>query len=502
MAQSTSQEWYMLALVNRMRTKPQEELDLLLNSGDSGIDFAIQYFNVDLDLLADQWSQLSAVAPLAWSNLLNDSAETHNDLMIEYDQQSHNLPNEPGLGTRISNAGYTGWNRLSESIFAFADSVFYGHAAFSIDWGFSSTGIQEPPGHRNAIMNASFRDLGIAITPEDDPSTSVGPLVITQHFGSQFASSSRSILLGSVFDDLDNDGFYDPGEGVDDVTIDITGINGTTFDQSWTSDMMGTGVGGYQVQLNPGQYEVDFIRSGNMIKSETITVVSGVNQQLDALVAEEIVAIDLVGSAFDVVHDHVLAGEAAVTFTLENQGTHSAGAFTVNVVYSEDSILGNEDDQIISEVDYTGLDSQEAISDSFAVQLPLSTDDLTGLNDRALVDDGPGMGDGYVSVNQNYIGIVIDAEDSVFETNELNNAMQGKGIDMDDITYFPWDIDSSGLVTPTDAIYVINRLGQSTSSDNKLADFDGSGSITPTDAISAINRLGYGINSDVIEISA
>ncbi|NBD31953.1 MAG: hypothetical protein GVY17_03005, partial [Cyanobacteria bacterium] len=69
----------------------------------------------------------------------------------------------------------------------------------------------------------------------------------------------------------------------------------------------------------------------------------------------------------------------------------------------------------------------------------------------------------------------------------------------DDITYFPWDIDGSGQVTPSDAIFVINRLGQTANAENALADFDGSGEITPTDSIAAINRLGYSINSEVIE---
>jgi hypothetical protein len=65
------------------------------------------------------------------------------------------------------------------------------------------------------------------------------------------------------------------------------------------------------------------------------------------------------------------------------------------------------------------------------------------------------------------------------------------------ITYFPWDIDGSGQVTPSDAIYVINRLGQTTTPENALADFDGSGQITPSDAIAAINRLGYAVNPTI-----
>ena len=48
-------------------------------------------------------------------------------------------------------------------------------------------------------------------------------------------------------------------------------------------------------------------------------------------------------------------------------------------------------------------------------------------------------------------------------------------------------------VTSSDAIYVINRLGQTVTSENALADFDGNEQITPSDVIAVINRLGYGI---------
>lgn len=484
----------MLALTNRMRANPEGELSLLLNSGDRNIDSAIEFFNVDIAILTQQWSQLSPAAPLAWSTFLNTSAETHNGFMIREDQQSHNLPDEPGLGQRITNAGYTGWSTLAESIFAFGDSVFQSHAAFAIDWGFSPTGIQDPPGHRDAIMNPDFREVGIDIIAENNPNTRVGPLVITQHFGNRSRLSNQSYLLGSIFDDLDGDSFYDPGEGIDNVTINITGNN---FSQSLNSNMMGTGIGGYQTLLDPGQYQIDFLQDGDRIKRENITLLAGVNQQIDVIVETEAPTIDLVSTAFNVVNDHLLTGEATITLTLSNQGTSASGRFTANIIYSDDAIIGNSDDQIVRSINIANLAPQQPFSDTLIAQLPLTTDTLTGLNDRALADDAPGLGNSHISTSYDYLGIVIDANNDIAETDELNNSNQGQGIDLDDITYFPWDVDGNGLVTPTDAIYVINRLGQTTTLANQLADFDGSGSITPTDAIATINRLGYTINNDV-----
>ena len=42
---------------------------------------------------------------LQWSNLLVNSAHKHNLTMMTYNQLAHQLPNEPDVGTRISQAG-------------------------------------------------------------------------------------------------------------------------------------------------------------------------------------------------------------------------------------------------------------------------------------------------------------------------------------------------------------------------------------------------------------
>jgi hypothetical protein len=187
----------------------------------------------------------------------------------------------------------------------------------------------------------------------------------------------------------------------------------------------------------------------------------------------------VVAAAFDVTNDHVLLGEANLTFTLVNQSSMPLEEFEARVVYSDDDIIGNSDDQTVNTYTATDFLVGEQVTDGLIIQLP---QDL--LNSRALADDLPGMGAGYISTSYDMVALVAPA---------------GDVLAMDDITYFPWDIDDSGQVTPTDAIYVINRLGQTTTPENALADFNGDGLITPVDAIAAINRLGYSINTGVIE---
>src|SRR5262249_30287364 len=147
------QEEYSLELLNRMRTNPAAELPLLLNSNDPDIRDALSFFHVDQQVLAQQWATLTPVPPLAWNDTLAGTALAHSRLMATDDQQAHQLPCELSIGQRIQSAGYN-FHLVGENIFAFATNVFEAHAAFAIDWGNNPpTGIQNPPGHRQNIMN-------------------------------------------------------------------------------------------------------------------------------------------------------------------------------------------------------------------------------------------------------------------------------------------------------------------------------------------------------------
>ena len=185
---------------------------------------AIQFFNVDLGVLASQFATLTAAAPLSWSDQLSQSATAHSQLMIDNDIQSHNLPGEPSLGDRVANTGFQ-FQTIGENIFLFGRDPLYDHAAFFIDWGNTPTGIQTPPGHRNNIMDSGKKEIGIGVIAENNPVTKAGPFAVTQNIGTSFTSQQK--LLGVIINDTDNDDFYDIGEGVGGVTITATGANGT-----------------------------------------------------------------------------------------------------------------------------------------------------------------------------------------------------------------------------------------------------------------------------------
>jgi len=286
-------EQELLELTNRARLDPGAEFDALIANAatrtgvQANITSAISFFGVDLTALRSQFSALTPVAPLAWNSALASAAQTHTQLMLDLNEQSHRLPGEASLGDRVREAGYN-WSGISENVFAFAQDMVYGHAGFFIDWGYDDSdivggvlrsdwktngdGIQDPAGHRNAIMNAGRTEIGIAVIegtgtlrPDQPAGTSlVGPFLVTQNLGNR--ASYQAQLLGVVFDDADGDRFYDAGEGLGAVQITASGTGGTFSTTSWSS-------GGYQMVLPTGSYTVTF--SGGVLggsHSQQITI--------------------------------------------------------------------------------------------------------------------------------------------------------------------------------------------------------------------------------------
>lgn len=260
----TGYEQEFLEHINRMRLDPAAELAVIFlnttdpnspnyfRAADANINAALDFFNVDVNVLQSQWTQLSATSPLAWSEGLMDAATAHSVLMQRHDLQSHQLPGESGIWDRIITAGYS-WSgscSVGENIFAYSLNPFYGHVGFAIDWGFSATGIQEPAGHRNNIMSSTFQEIGIGVVEDIDLETGVGPFLVTQDFGYRGHVSSR--LLGVAYTDTDLDGYYDAGEG--EAGLAITATDTTDSQRSYTTTTMTAG--GYQMSLASGTYSL------------------------------------------------------------------------------------------------------------------------------------------------------------------------------------------------------------------------------------------------------
>ena len=269
----TAEEQEMLELINRMRTDPAGELNRLIKSfsplaaWDSEVTKALREYNYPTaQNLISEWAVLSPVAPLAWDFSLYVAATDHSLQMILAGKQSHQLDGEPPLYERIVNAGYDPALKpgevegeyivcVSENVYAYGrperdgfSAASFTHAAFALDWGVPSHS------HRNNIMNPDFSEVGISMIRETNPSSKIGEWVTTIDFASPNSAQNTggAYLLGVVYNDLNNSGFYEAGEGISSAVITVISDN-----PEWeTIEFSPYQAGGYQVFLDNGLYTV------------------------------------------------------------------------------------------------------------------------------------------------------------------------------------------------------------------------------------------------------
>lgn len=101
-----------------------------------------------LDLSNAERAKVGA-PPLRFDAQLTAAAQTHTNLMVQYNQLSHQLPGEPSLGDRVRQAGY-GWSGVAENIAQGQRSP----EAVLQSWMASQ-------GHRQNLLNPNYRDLGV-----------------------------------------------------------------------------------------------------------------------------------------------------------------------------------------------------------------------------------------------------------------------------------------------------------------------------------------------------
>ncbi|MFN7224016.1 MAG: CAP domain-containing protein, partial [Paracoccaceae bacterium] len=392
----SEQEQLLLELTNRARSNPLGEFDALIADAvartgvQANITSAITYFGVDLTAFRSQLVGLPAVAPLAWNTALAAAAEQHTIRMISTDTQSHQLPGEADLGSRITAAGYTGWTSLRENVYAYAYDMVYGHAGFYVDWGYDDAdflngslrsnwnsigdGIQDAAGHRVAILAANLTEIGIGVVAETDPVTSVGPYVVTQNFGTRTGYQAQ--LLGVVIDDADSDRFYDIGEGLGGVTVTASGIAGTFTTQSW-------GAGGYQMVLPVGSYTVSFTGGGLEGTILHRINIGTVNVKLDAIAGEGLEPLDLFGTE----GPDVLTGNVRNNIIVAYGGNDTLyggdGADTLIGDMGDDFIYGGSSTADLRDVVYGG-DGNDFIDGGYG------NDELNGGNGNDTVNGGFG----------------------------------------------------------------------------------------------------------------
>ncbi|MGB7747917.1 MAG: CAP domain-containing protein [Verrucomicrobiia bacterium] len=266
----TDEEQQYLEYINRARSNPPHEGWILATTTDPNVLAAYAYFGVDTNLLQTQFNAIAATPPVAMNAELLASARGHSGWMFANQCQSHYETNGSTIldpGDRISAQGYN-WYTYGENIYAYSEYVFYGHAGFEVDWGPGTGGMQTPPGHRENIHNATFREVGVGVV--DGTNGSVGPQLVTQDFAT--SQSAVPLITGVVYYDFNNNSFYDVGEGIGGVTVQVPGS--TYFAITPSS-------GGYTVPVTTnGTYTIIFSASG-LTNQTTVTVSNLYNVKVD-----------------------------------------------------------------------------------------------------------------------------------------------------------------------------------------------------------------------------
>src|SRR6476646_5170205 len=248
----TPEQQYMLELINRARA----------NADAEAIRLGLPNRQEGPPIIGGQtWAIQNSTQPLSWNPLLYNCAQAHSKLLNDNDQFFSN-PDPHTFGgkdpnQRIADAGYSmapyngqtnngsfpGPENVAENLsvgsgpytdMRLADTLLRQHNDLFTD--------QTVPGrgHRSTTTLAFFREIGIGTTAGIDKGqgTTCDSLYTVQNFGTQ--TNSTPFITGVVYQDANGNGFYDPGEGIGGVRVDVAGAGKPRPNAAWWSRICST----------------------------------------------------------------------------------------------------------------------------------------------------------------------------------------------------------------------------------------------------------------------
>jgi hypothetical protein len=264
----TDSEQLYLELINRARANPTAEGVRLAALTDPDVVASYNYFSVNLATMQSEMAALVVAPPLAMNEKLLQSARSHSNDQYTNQFQGHSGSDGSNITTRFNRVGYSA-SYAAENVYATSKSPAFGHAGFEVDWGSGPGGMQTGRGHR-AIIHAGFREVGIGIRAGTNGS--VGPEVVTQDFGVP-AGAAFPFVTGVAYYDFDGDNFYDPGEGIGGVTVNVQGAS---------YHAVTSASGGYAVPVPAGAAQRTVTFSGNGFNSTQTVSINSVNNNVKA----------------------------------------------------------------------------------------------------------------------------------------------------------------------------------------------------------------------------
>ena len=216
----TPQEQMMLELINRARANPAAEASRLGIGLNDGLDPG----TITTD----------PKPPLAFHSKLMAAARTHDQWMLDNDTFSHTGANGSQPEQRMTAAGYD----FSGSS-ANGENIALGSSTFTQDFNEETIARHNDlflsPPHRKNICLGLFEEIGLGVRVGEFKGAYA--VAATQNFA-RSDSSPAPFITGVVFNDDNEDGFYNPGEGVSGVTV---------FPQGGSWNAVTSASGGYAV---------------------------------------------------------------------------------------------------------------------------------------------------------------------------------------------------------------------------------------------------------------
>ncbi|WP_169980819.1 CAP domain-containing protein [Tautonia rosea] len=290
-ADVTGEQQLMLELINEALINPESAAERVEQGLTRGAITAITQDGNSVDSVISEIAASDSRPPVAWDPSLADAAKRHTEYQIRLGTQTHDGPKGlESVTDRVIAAGYTNPDAVAENIIYGVDSSEHAMRAFLADYG---PGNAHNPHRENILQNdprtESHQDVGVAIVPVEvsiDRSTPFGSpapttetkLVVTQVFARKDEAAPK--ILGVVFDDANNDQFYDLGEGVSNAKVTITnaGTGQSSSVSTWSS-------GGYQAEVAPGLHQVE-VRVNDRLVGRRDVVVGRENTKIDFRVNE------------------------------------------------------------------------------------------------------------------------------------------------------------------------------------------------------------------------
>jgi uncharacterized protein YkwD len=287
------EQQYMLELISRARANGGAEATRL---GLSGLQEGPPNIN------GESFTIANTAQPLSWNPLLFNCAQNHSKLLNDNDQFFLGVsPHTFGGMTpdqRINAAGYpmnlsTEYNgpKTASGFFPgpenVAENISSGSGPFtgaklittilSQHNGLFTDQTVAGRGHRMTTMLTYWREIGIGLTAGSDVGmgNTWDSLYTVQNFGRQ--TNSTPFITGVVYQDTNGNGFYDPGEGIGGIRVDVA-LNGAPNNFFAITSPSG----GYSVPMPAdGKYTATF--NGGAIDNVQmpVSVANSLNAKLD-----------------------------------------------------------------------------------------------------------------------------------------------------------------------------------------------------------------------------